>query len=236
MTKPESNPAVILVVEDEPAMQRLLHLLLDANGYRVLTAATAAEASIRAAETPPDLVILDLGLPDQDGIELIRRLRTWLTAHILVLSARNHEQDKVRALDEGANDFLTKPFGSAELLARVRVGLRNAITSSSSRPVVELAGLSVDLERREVFVDGSPVSLTPLEFRLLMELVRHAGKVLTHRHLLLHVWGPEAIGRNHYVRVFMANLRAKLGDDATRPRWIHTLPGIGYRVYAPDDA
>lgn len=233
---PASDPPVILIVEDEPAMHRLLHLLLKANGYRVLSATTAEQASIRAAETPPDLVILDLGLPDQDGVEVIRSLRTWLTAHILVVSARNLEKDKVLALDEGANDFLTKPFGSAELLARVRVGLRNIATATTARPIVELPGLRVDLERREVLVDGAHVSLTPLEFRLLVELVRHAGKVLTHRHILLHVWGPEAVGRNHYVRVFMANLRAKLGEDATRPRWIHTLPGIGYRVDAPDMA
>jgi two-component system KDP operon response regulator KdpE len=234
MMTPESDPPVILVVEDEPAMHRLLSLLLKANGYRVLSATTGEEASIRAAETPPDLVILDLGLPDLDGIEFIRRLRTWHTGHVLVVSARNLEKDKVEALDEGANDFLTKPFGSAELLARVRVGLRNGAMASVSRPVIEIAGLRVDLERREVLVDGTHVSLTPLEFRLLVELVRHAGKVLTHRHLLLHVWGPDAVGRNHYVRVFMANLRAKLGDDATRPRWIHTLQGIGYRVDSPD--
>lgn len=226
---------VILVVEDEAPIRRLLNVLLEAQGYRVVLAQTAAEARIRAAETPPDLVILDLGLPDEDGLDLLRRLRAWMTSHVLVLSARSLEQEIVRSLDEGANDYLTKPFGSAELLARVRVGLRAADATAAPLAVQRFGDLHIDRDAREVRVGGVEVSLTRLEFRLLLELARHAGKALTHRHLLIHVWGPGSAGRNHYVRVCMANLRAKLGDDAAAPRWIHTLPGVGYRMIAASD-
>ena len=235
MTASEGSAPVILVVEDEAPIRRLLTVLLESRGYRVVGASTGSEARIRAAETPPALVVLDLGLPDDDGITVLRELRTWLSTYVLVLSARTLEQEKVLALDEGANDYLTKPFGSAELLARVRVGLRSSQEARGLPSVVEFSGLRLDIAAREVSVDGRPVQLTPLEFRLLVELATHAGKALTHRHLLVHVWGVGSVGRNHYVRVCMANLRAKLGDTASHPRWIYTLPGVGYRMVDRDD-
>ncbi|TVR00590.1 MAG: response regulator [Deltaproteobacteria bacterium] len=236
MSNAERTQPIILIVEDEAPIRRLLSALLASKGYRVITAQTAAEARIRASETPPDLLILDLGLPDEDGMELLRRLRSWLSAYVLVLSARTLEHEKVLALDEGANDYLTKPFGSAELLARIRVGLRATTATGVTHAVQVFDGLRIDHDARNVCVDGRPVQLTPLEFRLLFELARHAGKALTHRHLLMHVWGAGAVGRNHYVRVCMANLRAKLGDDPAQPRWIQTLPGIGYRMVAQDES
>jgi two-component system KDP operon response regulator KdpE len=183
-------------------------------------------------EQPPDLVILDLGLPDMDGQEVLRRLREWLTAPIIILSARDQEVQKIKALDNGADDYVTKPFGVGELLARMRTAIRHASRVTSDLPIFSLAELRVDLATHRVFRRDEEIHLTPLEFKLLTTLVRHAGKVLTHRFLLREVWGPQDAQENHYLRVFVAGLRKKLEDDSTRPRYILTEQGIGYRFAA----
>ncbi len=180
----------------------------------------------------PDLVVLDLGLPDMDGLEVIRQLRGWSAVPIIILSARQQEGDKVLALDAGADDYLTKPFGVAELLARIRVALRHATrsTSDSESPIFEVGDLRVDLSLRQVIVEGKEVHLTPIEYKLLVTLVHHAGKVLTHRHLLREVWGPGYAEESHYLRVYVAQLRRKLEADPARPRYLITEPGVGYRL------
>lgn len=226
-----SNSARILVIEDERSIRRFLRASLEAQGFVVAETETA-EAGLRdAATAPPDAVILDLGLPDADGLDVIRRLREWSTVPIIVLSARGQESDKVAALDCGADDYLTKPFGVAELTARVRVALRHA---AGRKPIAESAfqigGLCVDLARRIVTVDGEPVHLTPTEYRLLAVLVKYAGKVVTHRQLLREVWGPEAVHENQYLRVYMGTLRRKIEADAAQPRFLITEAGIGYRL------
>jgi two-component system KDP operon response regulator KdpE len=180
----------------------------------------------------PALILLDLGLPDGDGIDLVRRLRAWSPVPVIVLSARGREGDKVAALDAGADDYLTKPFGVAELLARVRVALRHAraAVAPSADPVLAVGPIHIDQARHEVAVDGAAVKLTPIEFRLLLLLAQNAGKVLTHRHLLREVWGPGSVEHTHYLRVHMAALRRKVEHDAARPHWLLTEPGIGYRL------
>jgi len=228
MSAPAPAP-VVLVVEDEPPVRRFLRAALQSHGYRLVEASTILEAEQLAPGHNPDLFLLDLGLPDGDGIDLARRLREWTRAPIIVLSARGQEEDKVRALDAGADDYLTKPFGVNELLARMRVALRHASAAPGAEPVFEAGPLRVDLARREVTVGGQEARLTPTEFRLLALLARHAGKVLTHRQILKEVWGPAAT-EVHYVRVHMAELRKKLEAEPARPRLLVTEPGVGYRL------
>jgi len=223
---------LVLVVEDEPQMRRFLRASLTSHGYRFIEAETAAAAVLLASSHNPDLVLMDLGLPDSDGIELTRQMREWSRVPIVVISARGREDDKVTALDAGADDYLTKPFGVNELLARMRVALRHSASAASgavARPVLESGGLRVDLVRREVTRDGQPVHLTPIEYKLLVLLAQNAGKVLTHRQILKEVWGPAYANQSHYVRVHMAELRKKVETDPARPRHIVTEQGVGYR-------
>ncbi|MGV8040673.1 MAG: response regulator [Thermoanaerobaculaceae bacterium] len=225
-------PPVVLVVEDDLSIRRFLRAALGEGGYRLKETTTAAQALEVLVSDPPDLVLLDLGLPDRDGIELLRELRGWSRVPVIVVSAREREHDKVAALDAGADDYLSKPFGVGELRARMRVALRHAAASGGAVGVAafEAGELHVDLAARLVTVAGREVHLTPHEFRLLALLVKHAGKVVTHRQLLHEVWGPEYGGENHYVRVYMAQLRRKLEADPARPRYIRTEPGVGYRL------
>lgn len=227
----EQSP-LILMIEDELPIRRFLRAALTASGYNLLEADTAQEGLAQAALRQPDLVILDLGLPDMDGLEVIRELRGWTSLPILVLSARQQEGDKVLALDAGADDYLTKPFGVAELLARVRVALRRRILAATGleNPIFEVGTLRVDLVQRQVSRDGEEVHLTPIEFKLLVALVHNAGKVMTHHQLLREVWGPGYGEESHYLRVFIAQLRRKLEQDPTRPHYLLTEPGVGYRL------
>lgn len=221
---------LILMIEDEPPMRRLLRVALENNGYRWLGAENGQEGLALAAAQNPDLVLLDLGLPDVDGLTVTERLREWSRVPIIVISARGKEDDKVKALDAGADDYLTKPFGVNELLARMRVALRHAGTAGRSTPVVELGDLRLDLERREVTVRSREVHLTPIEYKLLAFLAQHAGKVVTHRQILNAVWGPNQSEHSHYVRVHMAELRKKIEANPARPEWLVTEPGVGYRL------
>ena len=220
---------LVLVVEDDLHMRKFLRMSLSASGYRLVETGTAQEAAQLATIYNPDLVLLDLGLPDGDGITLTRQLRQWLKAPIVVISARGRENDKVTALDSGADDYLTKPFGIQELLARMRVALRHA---QHEAPALELdfGDLHLDLTRREVRRAGQTLHLTPIEYKLLALLARHAGKVLTHRQILHEVWGPTALEQPHYVRVHMAELRKKVEVNPARPQWLMTEPGVGYRL------
>ncbi|HKQ61960.1 MAG TPA: response regulator [Candidatus Polarisedimenticolaceae bacterium] len=222
----------VLVVEDDPQIRRFLRATLPAHGFELFEAATGQEGLTQAATRTPEIVLLDLGLPDLDGLEFIRRLREWSPAPIIVLSARGTERDKVAALDAGADDYLTKPFGVDELLARLRVALRHrAVAAEGSAGAVFTTGeLSVDLAGRIVRLAGREVHLTPTEFKLLALLVRHAGKVVTHRQLLIEVWGPSAATHTHYLRVQMHGLRHKLEETPARPRYLTTEPGVGYRL------
>jgi two-component system KDP operon response regulator KdpE len=223
---------LVLVVEDEPQMRRFMRAALHAREYRVLEASTAAEASLIMTSDNPELVLLDLGLPDGDGIELTRKLREFSHTPIIVISARGREEDKVQALDAGADDYLTKPFGVNELLARMRVALRHAESGGAepAEQALDFGGVHVDFARREVRRAGEVVHLTPTEYKLLALLARSAGKVLTHRQILKQVWGPTYAAQNHYVRVHMAELRKKIEDDPARPKLIVTEPGVGYRL------
>jgi two-component system KDP operon response regulator KdpE len=225
---------LILLIEDEPQMRRFLRAALGAQDFRLVEATSAREGLAQAAGRNPDVILLDLGLPDRDGLEVVRELRQWTTVPIIVLSARGREQDKVAALDFGADDYLTKPFGVEELLARIRVALRHAALplGSSPEPIFEAGDLRVDLVRREVRRGGQEVHLTPTEYKLLTLLIRHAGKVLTHRQMLKEVWGASYADQSHYVRVYMAQLRQKLEADPARPRLLMTEPGVGYRLKA----
>lgn len=219
----------ILIVEDELPLRRLLRSTLEDAGYNFLEAETGQQALRVATQQPPDLVLLDLGLPDLDGLEVLARFRDWSAAPVIVLSARDQDKLKVTALDQGADDYLTKPFSTSELLARIRVALRHA--TPGNKPSTFVVGdLRVDLAARRIFVRDAEVHLTPLEYKLLTTLIRHAGKVLTHRVLLKEVWGPSHTHENHYVRVFMATLRRKLEDDPSQPRYLLTEPGVGYRL------
>ena len=225
---------LILLIEDEPQMRRFLRTALIANDYRLVEAETAKEGLAQAAARNPDVILLDLGLPDRDGIDVTRELREWTGTPIIVLSARGREQDKVAALDVGADDYLTKPFGVDELLARIRVALRHAALppGSAPEPIFEVGELRVDLAERRVWRQGEEVHLTPTEYKLLATLVRHAGKVLTHRQLLKEVWGANYLNQSHYVRVYLAQLRQKIEADPARPRLLLTEPGVGYRLRA----
>ena len=226
-----STAPVVLVIEDEAQMRTFVSIALAAHGYRMIEASSAAEGIRCATEYRPDLVLLDLGLPDADGSEVTRRIREWSRMPILVISARGQEDSKVKALDDGADDYLTKPFGAAELMARIRVALRNASYAKAEPGVVNLGpDIRVDLASRVVVVRGHEVHLTPIEFKLLATLVRHAGTTLTHKHLLTEVWGPGHGEQAHYLRVYMTSLRHKLEKQPARPRYLITEPGIGYRI------
>jgi two-component system KDP operon response regulator KdpE len=241
MTSPDAPEApaaagvtrVVLVVDDEAEVMRFLRVTLGAQGYRVVEATTGQQALVEAATRSPDLILLDLGLPDLDGVEVARRIREWSATPIIVLSARGQERDKIEALDAGADDYLTKPFGVGELTARMRVALRNAarLSGAAGDPVFEAGGLKVDLAARRVWVGGKEVRLTRTQFNLLAVLARHAGKVVTHRQLLREVWGPGAT-EPHYVRAYMGQLRHKLEADPAQPRYLLTETGVGYRLSA----
>ncbi|MGL4205640.1 MAG: two-component system response regulator KdpE [Aeromonadaceae bacterium] len=224
------SPVTLLIVEDEQAIRRFVRSALEAEGFRVHEADTLQRGLIEAATRKPDLLVLDLGLPDGDGLDLIRDLRQWSSMPVIVLSARVDESDKIAALDLGADDYLIKPFGMGELLARVRAALRRRGTSSENpSSSVQLGEVTIDLALRRVTKGEEELHLTPIEFRLLGELLAHPGKVLTHRHLLNAVWGPTFIEHNHYLRIYMGHLRQKLESDPTLPRYLITETGIGYR-------
>ena len=227
---------LILAIEDEAPIRRFLRASLTGNGYRLEEAATGGEGLALAATLQPDVVLLDLGLPDMDGLEVTRRLREWTQVAIVVLSARGQESDKVAALDAGADDYLTKPFGVPELLARLRVALRHAARTPGALedPVFQVDELKVDQARHQVWVGDTEVKLTPLEFKLLAVLVRHAGRMVTHRELLKTVWGPTYTKETHYLRIYVGQLRHKLERDPARPRWLQTEPGVGYRLMSSD--
>jgi len=229
---PGGPPPLILVVEDEPTMVRFLRAALTSSGYRMVEASHGQEALRQAATRAPDLVVLDLGLPDLDGLEVTRRLREWSPVPIIVLSARGRESDKIKALDAGADDYVTKPFAVGELLARMRVALRHAAQTAqeSKETTLSVGELRVDRLRRQVFVAAREVRLTPIEYRLLSALAQYPGRVLTHEQLLRQVWGPGYTEQRHYLRVYMAQLRHKLEQDPSRPRYLLTEPGVGYRL------
>ncbi len=225
MTQP-----LILIIEDEEALRRFLVPTLSGQGYQVLCAATATEGLAMARSHNPDLVLLDLGLPDLDGMAVLADLRGWSQKPVVILSARNQERHKIQALDQGADDYLAKPFGAGELLARIRVALRHRLPADAPEPVLHSGSLQVDLARREVHQDGQLVKLTILEYRLVEALARRNGKVATHTQLLTEVWGPGGKGNTHYLRIYMAMLRKKLEADPTRPRHFMTEPNVGYRL------
>jgi two-component system KDP operon response regulator KdpE len=230
-----SNAAkvAILVIEDDLQIRRFLRASLASQGYRLIEAVTGEEGTRLAASQRPDLIILDLGLPDMDGLRVARGIRKFATTPILVLSARGQERDKIDALDAGADDYVTKPFGVGELLARIRVALRHAAREGrdpEDGPVFEVADLRVDLVRRQVRLAGEEVHLTPIEYKILAAMVRHAGRVITHRQLLQEIWGPSFGGQTHYLRVYMQQLRKKLEATPAHPRYLRTEPGVGYRL------
>jgi two-component system KDP operon response regulator KdpE len=224
----------VLVVEDEPEIRRFLRSALGAENYRVVEAENGERGAIEAGTHKPDLAIVDLGLPDLDGVEVIRRIREWSPMPILVLSARTREQAKVEALDAGADDYVTKPFGVGELLARVRVALRHSARAPSGKETLAFGDVRVDLQRRQVTRGGAEVHLTPIEFRLLACLAKHLGMVVTHRQLLREVWGPSHVEHTHYLRIYMKQLREKLEDDPVRPKHLLTETGVGYRLVADE--
>lgn len=226
----------VLVIEDEPEIRRFLRASLAAHRFVVAEASNGREGILQATSQPPDIVILDLGLPDISGFDVIQQLRGWSSVPIIVLSARGQEADKVAALDQGADDYLTKPFAVGELMARLRVALRHRAQrdESAASHTFDSGELHVDLARRQVLVAGKEIHLTPTEYRLLTTLTQHAGKVLTHRQLLKEVWGPDCTHETHYLRVYVNQLRQKLGDDAARPTILVTEPGVGYRLQDPN--
>lgn len=228
MTEPTVN---VVLIEDEKQIRRFVKAALEAEGVTVHEADTGQRGLIEAATRKPDLLIVDLGLPDTDGLEVIRELRGWTDLPVIVLSARSQESEKVAALDAGADDYLSKPFGVSELMARIRAHLRRRNHAGAAEtPNVRFGQIEVDLALRQVRRDGEPVHLTPLEYRLLSTLVRHAGRVLTHRQLLRDVWGPSHVESNHYLRIYMGHLRQKLERDAAQPEHIVTETGVGYRL------
>jgi two-component system, OmpR family, KDP operon response regulator KdpE len=225
------SPATILVVEDELPIRRFLRPAIESAGWRLVEAATATAGILEATQTNPDVIILDLGLPDADGIEVIRRVREWSPVPIIILSARGQDTDKVAALDAGADDYVQKPFNVTELMARVRVALRHAATlgQPAGDGTIVAGDVTIDLTRRMVLRGGADVHLTPIEYKLLITLARHAGLVLTHRQLLKEVWGPGHADESHYLRIFVRQLRQKLEENPTQPRHILTEVGVGYR-------
>lgn len=224
----------ILVIEDELQMRRFLRASLDGNGYQVFEAETAQDGLAQAGARSPDLVLLDLGLPDLDGLEVTQQLRTWTKLPIIVISARGKEEDKIKALDAGADDYLTKPFGVGELLARIRVALRRSAQSDTGASEFVMGDVKVDLVKRRVTKSEVEVHLTPIEFKLLTTLVKYEGRVITHRQLLSEVWGRSSSEQTQYLRVYMGQLRHKLEDNPSRPRFLTTEPGIGYRLRLPE--
>ena len=220
---------VILVVDDEIQIRRFVRISLEANGYRVYEAASGEDAILKVAQVRPDLVILDIGLPDIDGFEVLSRLREWTAIPVIMLSVRDSDRDKIAALDMGADDYLVKPFSMEELMARIRVAQRHA-QPQQDEPVFTSGEIQVDFVRRLVTLRGEVVKLTPTEYALLRLMIQHAGKVLTHQQILKAVWGPEYVHETHYLRVYFAQLRQKLEDDPTRPRFLLTEPGVGYRL------
>jgi two-component system KDP operon response regulator KdpE len=226
---------LILLIEDDPQIRRFLRAALAAEDYRLQESVTADEGLAQAASRQPDLILLDLGLPDRDGLEVIQKIREWGKVPILVLSARGQEKDKIAALDLGADDYVAKPFAVGELLARIRAALRRSITrTDNAGSVVRFGPVEVDLEKRAVRVDGQEVHLTPNEYKLLQVLIQHAGKVLTQRQLLNQVWGPQHTEQAQYLRVYIAQLRRKLERNPARPRYLQTEPGVGYRLVSED--
>lgn len=221
---------VAIVIEDEKQIRRFVREALEEEGWLVYEADTVKQGLVEAGTRQPDVIILDLGLPDQDGIDFIRDLRTWSELPVIVLSARSHEAGKITALDAGADDFLTKPFSVGELLARVRVAFRRREKAKDGATVVELGDVRVDMVNRTVTRNGQMVHLTPIEYKLLALLIRNAGKTLVHRQILREVWGPSHVESNHYLRIYMSQLRHKLEANPTRPRWLLTELGVGYRL------
>ena len=236
MASSPSPPVRVLVIEDDPPIRRFLRAGLEGQGYALLEAASGAAGITEAATGAPDLVLLDLGLPDLDGFEVVRRLREWSATPVIVLTARDREGDKVRALDAGADDYVTKPFSMPELLARMRVALRHRARAEGDPGdgLVTVGNLGVDLARRRVTIGDAEVRLTPLEFRVLTTLARHAGRVLTHEFLLREAWGPRTTAQPHHLRVCVAELRRKIEADPARPRLLLTETGVGYRMAEPE--
>ena len=226
---------LVLIVDDELQIRRFLRISLEANQYRVHEAETGQAALGKAAQLRPDVIILDMNLPDLEGIEVLRRLREWTSTPVIILSVRDADRDKVAALDAGADDYLTKPFSTAELLARLRVAQRHAQPAPEA-PMLAFGDVQIDLTRRSVTRKGEPVKLTPTEYALLRLLAQHAGRVLTHRQILKEVWGPEYVGETHYLRVYFAQLRQKLEENPALPKLIVTEPGVGYRLIDPGDS
>jgi len=225
--------ARVLIIDDESQIRRLLKVSLKAHGYEIAEAATGEEGLKQAALFHPDLIILDLGLPDLDGLEVVKDLREWSSVPVIILSVRDQENDKIKVLDAGADDYVTKPFSMGELLARVRVALRHA-AKSEDEPILNLGDLTIDLAYRQVMVEGIEVKLTPIEYDILKHLALHAGKVLTHRQLLRTIWGKDYQDENHYLRVYIGQLRRKIEKDPTQPQFIITEPGVGYRLIVHD--
>lgn len=231
-----SEAPLVLVIEDEPQLRRVLRVTLEANGMRYIEAINATEAIKRLRDQRPDLIIADLGLPDRDGIEVIRSARSLTNVPILVLSARSEELDKIAALDVGADDYVTKPFSTGELLARLRVGLRHAAArvTGTGESVFKSGQLEVNLIQREVQLAGEPIHLTPIEYRLLVALIERAGQVVTHTDLLKAGWGPGKLDQQHYLRIYMTGLRRKIEPDPAQPRYLMTETRIGYRLRVDD--
>ena len=225
----DSRPT-ILIVEDEPEIRQFLRLSLGVEGYRVVESSTGRRGTIDAGTHKPDVAIVDLGLPDIGGVEVVRHIREWSPMPIIILSARSQERTKVEAFGAGADDYVTKPFGISELLARIRVALRHAVRSGAVGNVLRLENATVDLDRRTASRDGQPIHLTPIEFRLIAALARHMDKVVMHRQLLAEVWGPTHEGDTHYLRIYMKQLRDKLEKDPVRPKHLITEIGVGYRL------
>jgi two-component system, OmpR family, KDP operon response regulator KdpE len=224
-----TDGAQVLIVDDELQIRRFLRISLEANGYHVHETSTGQDAILKTAQLRPDLVILDMGLPDMDGMDVLKRLREWTKIPVIILSVRDSDRDKVAALDAGADDYLTKPFSVEELMARIRTAQRHA-RPQQDEAVFTSGGLQVDLTRRLVTVNGEPVKLTPTEYALLRLMIQHVGRVLTHRQILREVWGPEYVNETHYLRVYFAQLRQKIEENPALPEIILTEPGVGYRL------
>ena len=225
-----SQPTTVLVIDDEPQIRKFLRISLVSQGYNVLEAATGAEGLSQVALNRPDVVVLDLGLPDMDGQQVLRDIREWSSVPVLVLSVRASEAQKVQALDSGANDYVTKPFGIQEFLARIRALLRQAPSGDAQEVALEIGPLTIDLAYRRVLLDCVEVALTRKEYAVLAQLSRHPGRVITQQQLLKDIWGPTHLENSHYLRIVVGHLRQKLADDPTRPRFIATEPGVGYRL------
>jgi two-component system KDP operon response regulator KdpE len=225
-----AEPIKVLVIDDEPQIRRFLRISLSTEGMRVLEAGTAREGLAACRTEAPDLVVLDLGLPDADGLSLIPQLRQFSAVPVVVLSVRDHESAKVQALEAGADDYVVKPFGTAEFIARLRAALRHGLQAQGAAAVVSSGALRIDLARRQVWLEGAELKLSRKEYEILSLLARHAGKVVTQAHLLREIWGKAQDANTQYLRVYVGHLRDKLGDDAVAPRYIETLPGVGYRL------